>query len=54
MNGSTAHQLAPLFSGFQALLVLGTWCAVVLLFGLYRSWLRPEPDPIRPSGPTER
>jgi len=53
MNGSTAHQLAPMLSGFQALLALGLWWAAVLLFGLYRSWLRPEPDPIRSSGPTE-
>ena len=54
MNGSTAHQLTAMLSGFQAVLALGLWCAAVLLFGLYRSWLRPEPDPIRPSGPTER
>jgi hypothetical protein len=54
MNGTTATDLAPMFSGFQALLTLIVWFAVVALYGLYRSWLRPDPDAIRPSGPTER
>jgi hypothetical protein len=54
VNGTTATHLAPMFSGFQALLSLIVWVAVVALYGLYRSWLRPEPDPIRLSGPTER
>ena len=30
----------------------GLWFAVVLLYGLWRSAARPDPDAIRPSGPT--
>ena len=34
--------------------LLCLWLGVVVLHGLYRSFFRPEPDPIRPSGPIER
>ena len=40
-----------LINGFQTTVVLWCWVAAVLLFGLWRSTLRPEDDPIRPSGP---
>jgi hypothetical protein len=39
-------------SGFFAWVTLWVWSAVVLLYALWRSFSRPEPDPIRPSGPT--
>ena len=37
--------------GFDALIVLAVWCALVLLYGLFRSVSKPEPNKIRPSGP---
>jgi hypothetical protein len=40
-------------SGFQAVCALWAWVAVVVLFGLWRSVLKPEPDAIRQSGPLE-
>ena len=40
-------------SGFQAVFVLTVWCALVMSYGIYRSVARPEPDPIRPSGPVD-
>jgi len=40
-----------LVNGFQATVALWCWLAATLLFGLWRSTLRPEADPIRPSGP---
>ena len=40
-------------SGYFAWVALWVWCAVVLLYGLWRSFSRPDPDPIRPPGPIE-
>ena len=40
-----------MISGFSAIVVLWVWVAVVLLHGLVRSTARPDPDPIRASGP---
>lgn len=42
-----------MLSGFQAIVFLWIWVGVTLLYGLFwRSLYRPEPDPIRPSGPS--
>ncbi len=38
-------------SGFQAVCAVWIWVAVVVLFGLWRSAVKPEPDAIRQSGP---
>jgi len=42
-----------MLSGFQAIVFLWVWVAVVLLYGLWRSVAKLDPDPIRPSGPTK-
>mgnify|MGYP001825680210 CR=1 FL=1 len=51
------HQLQPsagwIVSGFQAVVVLWAWVAVVLIHGLWRSVAKPDPDAIRSSGPTK-
>ena len=39
-------------SGFEAVLTLIAWGVLVLAYGMYRSAVRPEPGPPRPSGPT--
>jgi hypothetical protein len=53
---SIGHEAAPMagwiISGFETLVVLAVWVGVVVLYGLWRSLNRPEPDPIRPAGPT--
>ena len=41
------------FGGFEAMLTLVIWVALMLLHGLFRSLYRPDPDPIRPSGPID-
>jgi len=41
-----------IISGFQAVVILWAWVAVVLLHGLWRSVTKPDPDAIRESGPT--
>jgi len=38
-------------TGFQAQVFLWCWTALVLLYGLYRSFGEGRPDPIRPAGP---
>ena len=40
-----------IISGFQTIVALWIWVAVVLLNGLIRSLYQPEPDPIRQPGP---
>ena len=42
-----------IINGFEAVAGLWIWVAAVLLHGLWRSTARPEPDSIRPSGPTK-
>ncbi len=42
-----------MIEGFHAQVVLWIWCALVLLYGLWRSLAGAEPDPIRPSGPVD-
>jgi len=52
-----AHELQPpagwIVSGFQAVVILWSWVAVVLIHGLWRSVAKPDPDTIRSSGPTK-
>ena len=40
-------------NGFHAWTLLWVWLGLILLHGLARSFFRPEPDPIRPSGAIE-
>jgi hypothetical protein len=40
-------------SGFEAVVILWAWVAIVLLHGLWRSVAKPDPDTIRSSGPTK-
>ncbi len=47
----TSHGFMP--NGFLVWTLLWVWLGVVVLHGLSRSFFRPEPDPIRPSGPIE-
>ena len=42
----------PILSGFQALVALCIWVAAALLYALFRSVMDPDPDPVRPSGPS--
>lgn len=46
---SAAHGM---ISGFSAIVALWIWVGAVLLHALFRSTVRSDPDPIRPSGPT--
>ena len=39
--------------GSRVLAALAAWGVLVLAYGLWRSVARPEPDPIRESGPPE-
>ena len=51
------HEVQPptgwIVSGFQAVVILWAWVAVVLLHGLWHSVAKPDPDAIRDSGPTK-
>lgn len=47
----TARGFMP--DGFLVWVLLWVWLGAVLLHGLTRSFWRPKPDPIRPSGPIE-
>ena len=47
----TARGFMP--DGFLVWVLLWVWFGVVILHGLARSFLKPQPDPIRPSGPIE-
>jgi len=53
---SIGHAVAPatgwIINGFETLVFLAIWAGVMILYGLWRSLNRPEPDAIRPSGPT--
>ncbi len=41
-------------SGFETMVILWGWVLVVVVYGLFvRSIRRPEPDPVRPSGPID-
>jgi hypothetical protein len=52
---STGTELGGGFmiEGFHAQVALWVWCALALLYGLWRSLASPDPDPIRPSGPVD-
>lgn len=52
MEHEAEHLAGWIITGFQYVVALWVWVAVVLLYGLWRSAARPEPDAIRPSGPT--
>jgi hypothetical protein len=39
--------------GYLVRILLWIWFGAVLLHGLARSFFRPDPDAIRPSGPIE-
>ncbi len=45
------HGFMP--DGYLVWILLWIWLGVVLLHGLARSFVKPDPDPIRPSGPIE-
>ena len=40
-----------LVSGFEAQVFLWAWIVLALLYGLYRSFVQPDPDSLRASGP---
>ena len=46
-----AHNFMP--DGFLVWALLWVWLGVMVLHGLAHSFFRPEPGPIRPSGPIE-
>jgi hypothetical protein len=52
MTHGTESHAGWIISGFQAIVGLWIWVAAVLLYGLWRSTAKSDPDPIRPSGPT--
>lgn len=52
MNVQDAHEISGwLPDEFLSMVLVGFWVIAVLLFGIWRSVIRPDPDPIRPSGP---
>jgi len=49
---SEAEALTGWFiTGFQTQVFVWCWIVFVLLYALYRSFTRPDPDAIRSSGP---
>jgi hypothetical protein len=52
MTGEAEPVAGWIISGFQYACLLWVWSALVALYGLWRSMVRPEPDDIRSSGPT--
>ena len=48
---SSPNEGGWLLSGFVTQIGLWIWVVVVLAYALIRSVSRPNPDPIRPSGP---
>lgn len=53
VHGETVAAAGWVIDGFQAMIAVWVWVAAVVLFGLWRSFYRSEPDSIRPSGPIE-
>ena len=51
MHGGTDALTGWIITGFQAQVFVWCWTVFVLSYGLYRSFTKPEPDPIRSSGP---
>lgn len=52
MMHGTMEQAGWLITGFQYSVVVWVWVAAVVLHGLWRSVAKPNPDSIRPAGPT--
>jgi hypothetical protein len=52
MTGAVEPVAGWIINGFQYVSLIWIWAAMVLLFGLWRSMVKADPDPIRPSGPT--
>ena len=53
MTGVSETASGGMMTGFEAQMFLWVWCGVVLLYAMTRSFARPEPDPIRDSGPID-
>jgi hypothetical protein len=53
MTDVSEAAIGGMMTGFQAQVFLWVWCGVVVLYALVRSFARPEPDAIRPSGPID-
>jgi hypothetical protein len=53
MTGAAEAAQGSTISGFAATVVLGVWGGATLAYALWRSLYRPDPDPIRPSGPID-
>ena len=51
MSIQGAEHTGSVISGFHMWVFLWIWVPVVLIYGLWRSLYRPDPDEIRPSGP---
>ena len=51
MHGGAEELTGWIITGFQAQVFVWCWVVFVLLYGLYRSFTKPAPDPIRDSGP---
>ena len=51
MTGQAEPVAGWIINGFQYVSMVWIWTALVVLFGLWRSMIKPDPDPIRPSGP---
>jgi len=51
MHGGIDALTGWIITGFQAQVFVWCWIVFVLLYGVYRSLTRPDPDPIRSSGP---
>lgn len=53
MHHESAVAAGWLIDGFQTMVVLAVWALAVVAYGFFwRSMTRPEPDPVRPSGPS--
>jgi hypothetical protein len=52
MSGAE-HAPGYMISGFQAMVFVGVWVGVVVVYGLVRSLGSADPDPIRPPGPLD-
>jgi hypothetical protein len=51
MHGGAEELTGWIITGFQAQVFVWCWVVFVLLYGVYRSFTQPVPDPIRDSGP---
>jgi hypothetical protein len=51
MHSGTEALTGWIITGFQTQVFVWCWIVFVLLYGLYRSFTKPDPDAIRPAGP---